>query len=615
MSVGAFTPLGSAHDLSGVGSSLMVTMSVDVPIGTLVHVSWGNSRIISAPSTVTDSSGNTWTVGSLVHLTGNRMNTAWSFLTIDLPVNGTITASFTGTDGEKFMLVSAAPGVVSYNQRGSHIGTGTQGMANTSVLGQYDTLAIGVTYEANGASDSGHIEDYNFTALASIVGSDAFYTAQEAPPNPSVIVYGPSFGISTNWGLIIDIFNGETVPIAARRSSALIDVTAPRITPPNPLRWGYISDIKDTFNVLIAAQSLGVEYFRYFLSLQGDPADFLPWTQAIRAAGLKQILTLSNTAPSEGNGPPVDFAGYQALLANWLDFLTPEGPVTINNEPDAAPNFAPQISDGVPASDDQIADRTLTQQIATATTASYLKMLQAMADVAHSTGAYAGQGRAYKVAGGTFSVTGVMRAYWYYLWTMPNGAGHNKADQFVIDTSGPGGGALIGSDLPNTQNPNRAIFAANQTAYLHMLTAYAMIQGLGQVSADFVDAHCFWSQPTIQPMQEAFGWIKHAAGLPMVSLASGQYDINPLTTVAVAQLGIALGMELFVFFSSPNANRATVIADDNGVLNDQGLALQALIASYVSPSGGATSTALAVDSSRVNAQSTLWSGASASRAG
>ena len=106
-----------------------------------------------------------------------------------------------------------------------------------------------------------------------------------------------------------------------------------------------------------------------------------------------------------------------------------------------------------------------------------------------------------------------------------------------------------------------------------------MIEGVKTVPADYVDVHVFLHTNTDPATTaEILQWIKSTVGKPLVSMASGQISTDPTVTTSVANLAVQFQMPFFFYFSSPNAMRADLLTNTDGVtLNSSGRALAAFI--------------------------------------
>lgn len=153
------TPYNVCNGQAASGSStLAVTVGSGTPAGRstsagdLVYVAAGDGAGLAINS-VTDSQGNTYTKQADVTGGGNQRCTIWASLTTHALVSGTdtITITYAGTGGSKYLIARGCPGVVSATADKSAGITGTSTSPNsgpTGTLSQSAELAVGLIQDA-----------------------------------------------------------------------------------------------------------------------------------------------------------------------------------------------------------------------------------------------------------------------------------------------------------------------------------------------------------------------------------------------------------------------------------------------------------------------------------
>lgn len=204
--------LGSAHGTAATTRAL-TTATNDCPIGSLIVAETANVTIIDTLSSVVDSAGNTWQT-PIDNLSGTGIGIGWAYAvnsTVDLPIGGTITATFSGSTTSALSAVCIGGAATSspldvHNQSANGLAASSATTVNSGTLSQANEILLG---GLNTATTSGTV-----TCGGSFTKTNA---GASATPNPTIctlivaattsVAFSPTWTTSPNY--ITDLISFE----------------------------------------------------------------------------------------------------------------------------------------------------------------------------------------------------------------------------------------------------------------------------------------------------------------------------------------------------------------------------------------------------------------------
>lgn len=595
------------------GTTVAITLASMAPAGTAI-VAFGSSAGGDLVS-VTDDQGNApYTVG--VHAAapvGGRLNKAWMFPLVNaLPIGAVVTATWSGSGNLKQLILYSIGNVVAFDREAGKndcdiggdpdIITGlvtcndkeiTQPSGNqmqaTNELVLFASIVVG------GATDD-YREDANLSTdpAGSIIGAVVLRTGWMRPPNINTILLTETLGTARSWGSVSITFAGAPLPpelLRAERFTLRRGSIFHRT--PVPVEKGYQYPITITNAGTIVAFTTMDALNMTILRAGADTTkmtsapSFYDAEIALLAPRFKHLTNIKNRdivdLTNNLSVPPPDPALFKQEVKAYLTrYIGRIAWITAENEVDNGNNYSRQITPGVRASDAEIADRSLSQQIATNTTISWVAHMKLADEAVKEWNADNPTAVPVKFSPGGISSSGLKEGFWKYLFDEGQ---LTRADTYAAFAfAGVQEDGARASDLPTVLNPTKPIFESNTSAYLHTLQVQAMMNSFTLIGCKTFSCHLFGRLADMTEGLEALRWAwQHSGAAAVVADAIGIKDSNVGAIAGVANVGM-FGPSLVSFFGAVEkiGDNADPIANADGSLNALGIILRDAMARWPS---------------------------------
>ena len=210
------TPVQIGATANGTSATtLVITTTTASPAGAAIIVAIGFANFATTVTGVTDSAGNTYTIGTLASGTNTRGYFAFSANTLALASSGTITITFAGAVTIKGACAVSVVGLSSApadTEGAGATGTSTAPTITSAALSQPDEIVFGLTVINNGFTDT-FTEDGNFTSDTVAKASGiAVRSAYQIVSATTAVTYAPTLGTSRTWVTQIKSFKAAVYP-------------------------------------------------------------------------------------------------------------------------------------------------------------------------------------------------------------------------------------------------------------------------------------------------------------------------------------------------------------------------------------------------------------------
>ena len=210
------TPVQIGATANGTSATtLVITTTTASPAGAAIIVAIGFANFATTVTGVTDSAGNTYTIGTLATGTATRGYFAFSANTLALASSGTITITFAvavtikGACAVSVVGLSSAP---ADTEGAGATGTSTAPTITSAALSQPDEIVFGLTVINNGFTDT-FTEDGNFTSdTVAKVSGIAVRSAYQIVSAKTAVTYAPTLGTIRTWVAQIKSFKAAVYP-------------------------------------------------------------------------------------------------------------------------------------------------------------------------------------------------------------------------------------------------------------------------------------------------------------------------------------------------------------------------------------------------------------------
>lgn len=572
MGIGA-TLLGTSTP--GSGSTAVFVFPVAVAAGSTVFLQSSTLDGTNLTSIV-DARGNPYIVGAKVALSPGELRYGYCLTTTTtINIGDTLTATWNGNGSHHQIMVIALTGVLSIDttSKTSGVSSNPSLSSQTPFKNINGELILFGFFAKSAGADPGFVDDLNITNLGYIVNTDNFGLGYIVPVSQSPLAYSPNLGQSYPWAMQSVSFAGVVTQNYLTRVSQVIVSDSIVSNLPKVIDTGFQFDTSTTDpmgNLLwpITTRDVAAKNFRIGIATNKTMVSQAPFFAAL-PTGVKMLCNIKNVE-SNVNVFPSNSVNYKAFFTLLLQTYGSQiGWISIENELDTPPTTMQLISPGVVATSGQLADHTQSQAIATATMAAYAAEMVLAVQACHAAG--------FTKTAMNISGTGIKLAYWYWLWI---NAYYNVADAFASLTFNHLSDGISGSDLPNSSNTSQPILTNNIPAYLHMLTAYALLQNVAATGVDYFSLHFFSRTPQNAGVINAMQWAIQFVGLPCISDAAGNRSTDVAVTNSVMNLMDIFPFKFFSFFGNFGANSSTPISYADGSLNPQGEAVRAAYIKY-----------------------------------
>lgn len=212
------TPAQLGHkETTGATTGVITTAANDCPVGSTIVLAAAYATTASTLSTVADSAGNVWQT-PVDNTAGASVGVAFAFAyntTVDLPIGGTITATFAGSTNSqtRAMCVSGlfpAAALDTHNHTATgtattatSVATGTLAQANELIFGELATAATASGYTPGGGYSNYATTNTNAPSVTLSFKSVAATTT---------VTFAPGWTSSSNYVSNILSFKGANPP-------------------------------------------------------------------------------------------------------------------------------------------------------------------------------------------------------------------------------------------------------------------------------------------------------------------------------------------------------------------------------------------------------------------
>ena len=210
------TPVQIGAAASGASTTtLVITTTTASPAGAAIILGIGFVNVATTVTSVTDSAGNTYTVGTLASGSNTRGYFAFSANTLALASSGTITITFAvavtlkGAGAVSVVGLSSAP---ADTEGAGATGTSTAPTITSATLGQRDEIVFGLVVVNNGFADT-FTEASGFSSdTAALVSGIAVRSGYQIVSATTAVTYAPTLGTSRTWVAQIKSFKAAVYP-------------------------------------------------------------------------------------------------------------------------------------------------------------------------------------------------------------------------------------------------------------------------------------------------------------------------------------------------------------------------------------------------------------------
>lgn len=204
MTIATPVQLGSASAAAG-STTLTLTTTADSPAGNTIVVFAGDSGAVGV-NAVTDSAGNSYTVGTLFSGTSGKGRPFHCLNAARLGAGGAITATFSATGAAKLMSAVSVGGVAAPDVEGAGAtGTSTTPSLASGTLGHGGEIVFGLAVIVLGASDA-FTESAGFTGNTAALNGAALRWTWRIVSTGAGVTYAPSLGTSRTWAVNVKSF-------------------------------------------------------------------------------------------------------------------------------------------------------------------------------------------------------------------------------------------------------------------------------------------------------------------------------------------------------------------------------------------------------------------------
>ena len=214
MTISAPVALGTATSTAST-TTLVITTTTASAAGACIVVAVGWVNVATTLSSVTDSAGNSYTVGTLASGTNTRGYFAFSPNAKALASSGTITFTFAlavAIKGACAVSVAGLSSAPADTEGAGATGTSTLPTITGATLAQPDEIVFGFTVVNAGNADA-FIEASGFTSNASALPSGcAVRSGYKIVSATAAVTYAPTLGTSRTWVTQIKSFKAAVYP-------------------------------------------------------------------------------------------------------------------------------------------------------------------------------------------------------------------------------------------------------------------------------------------------------------------------------------------------------------------------------------------------------------------
>lgn len=206
--------IGMHHMTTGT-TNVLTTTTNDCPVGSLIVVTAGYVTVADTLSSVIDSAGNTWAT-PFDNIAGTGIGIGWAYAVNtanDLPIGGTITATFGGSVATQLNAVcisgaaTAAPlDVASQSANGASatsattVNSGTLSQANEILIGGFVSATASNTVTCGGS----------YTRINTASGTPSGTMCTQIVSSTSSVSFAPTWVTSANY--VTDLVSFKAAP-------------------------------------------------------------------------------------------------------------------------------------------------------------------------------------------------------------------------------------------------------------------------------------------------------------------------------------------------------------------------------------------------------------------
>lgn len=211
----------SIHRQTALATNVLTTAGSDCPVGSLIVVYTAYLTVVDTLSSVTDSAGNTYQA-PFDNIAGTLVGVGWAYAkssTVDLPIGGTITATFAGAETSKVgALCISASHPASPLDTSNHTDNGVAATAsanvNTGTLTNATEVVIGLLALASTTATANCNGSYAL-ALASIANSPSLQVCTQAVASTASVGFAPTWSDANNYVTDLVSFQGVSPTLPA----------------------------------------------------------------------------------------------------------------------------------------------------------------------------------------------------------------------------------------------------------------------------------------------------------------------------------------------------------------------------------------------------------------
>ena len=226
MTISTPVQIGTATSTTST-TTLVITTGTASPAGACIVVAIGWVNVSTTLSSVTDSAGNTYTIGTLATGTLTRGYFAFSANALALPSSGTITfttaaaVTIKGACAVSVVGLSSAP---ADTEGAGATGASTAPTITSAALAQPDEIVFGFTVVNSGNLDA-FTQASGFTANANALPSGcAVRSGYQIVSATTAVTYAPTLGTSRTWVTQIKTFKAAVYPFNPSNKLAYLEM-------------------------------------------------------------------------------------------------------------------------------------------------------------------------------------------------------------------------------------------------------------------------------------------------------------------------------------------------------------------------------------------------------